>query len=141
MVGIHLAILMHGFSFTLIGIPLQLEVHRVAPDCYRATAQGLLVIATQGIGAMAGARLAGLAEQRLISGGEADAASIRAFAGNWPQFWMLPALGALAALIAAYWLGRDIERFERHANVTPETNATPAPFDRGGTALQGGEAE
>jgi nucleoside transporter len=103
------AILLHGVAFTLVTISLQLEVDRSAGRRRRATAQGLLSVAMQGIGCFFGAELAGLAGARLLP------AELSAAAGEgWHVFWTLPAWGAAAvALIAAVTLPRDNEHLSR----------------------------
>lgn len=97
------AILLHGIAFTLVTISLQMEVNRFAGHRRRATAQGLLSVAMQGIGCFFGAELAGAAGAHLLPADMgADAG------GGWGVFWTLPAWGALAVMfLAAAGLPKD----------------------------------
>jgi hypothetical protein len=97
------AILLHGVAFTLVTISLQMEVDRIAGRRRRATAQGLLSVAMQGVGCFLGAELAGMAGARWLPA-ELSAAS----GSGWNTFWALPAWGAAAVMIiAAGLLPRD----------------------------------
>lgn len=97
------AILLHGIAFTLVSISLQLEVDRFAGRRRRATAQGLLSVATQGLGCFMGAELAGMAGARWLPA-ELEVAT----SGGWQVFWTAPAWGAAAVmLLAAVALPKD----------------------------------
>lgn len=97
------AILLHGIAFTLVTISLQLEVDRFAGRRRRATAQGLLSVAMQGVGCFLGAELAGMAGAHWLPAELESAAS-----GGWHAFWILPAWGALAVMfLAAIGLPKD----------------------------------
>jgi nucleoside transporter len=97
------AVLLHGIAFTLVTISLQMEVDRFAGRRRRATAQGLLSVAMQGVGCFIGAELAGTAGARWLPAGLEGAVS-----DGWHVFWTLPAWGALAVMfLAAATLPRD----------------------------------
>jgi len=93
---LYAAILLHGVAYTYLTLSLQLEVDRCAGRKRRATAQGLLTVAIQGLGCFVGAELSGLAGARWAPA-EAGAAT----AHGWQVFWALPAAGAAAVLLLA----------------------------------------
>ncbi|MEQ8839241.1 MAG: hypothetical protein RID07_20720, partial [Lacipirellulaceae bacterium] len=78
----YLAILLHGAAYTFVSISLQVHVNRVAGSSHRATAQGLLVIVSSGLGHLAGSLLAGFAEGKLLSSDLSQ---------GWDSFWAVPA--------------------------------------------------
>jgi hypothetical protein len=100
---IYAVILIHGLAFSLTSISLQLEVDLLAGRRRRATAQGLLSIAMQGIGCFIGAELAGVTGRIWLqpeNPGE--------LAAGWEAFWRVPAWTMLAVLaFAAITLPRD----------------------------------
>ena len=100
---LYAAILLHGVAYTYLTLSLQLEVDRCAGRKRRATAQGLLTVAIQGLGCFVGAWLSGLAGAKLAP---ADAGA--ATAAGWQAFWALPAAGAAAVwVLAALVLPRE----------------------------------
>ena len=100
---LYTTILLHGLAFTLVSISLQLEVDLIAGRRRRATAQGLLSVANQGIGCFFGAELAGMAGSRWLA--TSDPAAL---VEGWTLFWRLPAYGAFAVfMLALVLLPRD----------------------------------
>jgi MFS family permease len=93
-----LAVVLHGASFALTNLTLQLEADRIAGRRLRATAQGLAIISTQ-IGYFLGAQAAGLASVVCLP---AELGSIGA--GDWRQFWLVPAVGMTFATLVSAWL-------------------------------------
>ena len=101
---LYAAILVHGVAFTLVSIPLQLDVDRCAGRRRRATGQGMLSVCMNGMGSFIGAELAGLAGARLLPL-KMEAAT----ASGWASFWLVP--GAIMAgifLVTAVFLPADI---------------------------------
>jgi nucleoside transporter len=94
-VWIYTAILLHGVAFTLVTISLQLEVDRCAGKRQRATAQGVLAVAMQGVGCFIGAELAGRAGAWWLPELE------RATYDGWYAFWLVPASICGAVFLAA----------------------------------------
>jgi Nucleoside H+ symporter len=102
MLLIYSAILVHGIAFMLVSISLQLEVDRLA-DRRRATAQGILTVATQGVGCFIGAEPAGFAGARLVPS-DPSAVTSR----GWTLFWAMPATISPAVLVlGVLFLPRD----------------------------------
>ena len=100
---IYLAILVHGFAYTLVSISLQLDVDRCAGKKRRATAQGLLAVSISGLGSFVGAQLAGDAGATLL-----PAELSEATAAGWQSFWLLPTyLLAGVFLLTALFLPQD----------------------------------
>lgn len=93
---LYVAILLHGIAYTYLTLSLQLEVDRCAGRKRRATAQGLLTVAIQGMGCFVGAELSGIAGARW-----APAELGAATAHGWQVFWALPAAGAAAVFVLA----------------------------------------
>jgi hypothetical protein len=119
--AVFLAVALHGASFPLASIPLQLEMHRRASDAYRATGQGLLLIAMSGVGALAGASLAGLAEVNWLS---AQTLGLGAgLGGRWELFWGAPAVGTLLVMGVVVWLWERRDRPQAEKSAEPEKNA------------------
>lgn len=96
---IYMAILVHGFAYTLVSISLQLDVDRCAGKKRRATAQGLLAVSISGLGSFIGAQLAGDAGATLL-----PAELSEATAAGWQSFWLLPTylLGGVFVLTALF---------------------------------------
>jgi hypothetical protein len=97
---IYPAILLHGVAFTLISIPLQLEMHRVSGDRFRATGQGLMLIAMSGVGCLVGARSAGLAECRYLA--DQNLIGDGVVAAGWRSFWLVPCVASTVLLVVIY---------------------------------------
>jgi nucleoside transporter len=119
--AVFLAVLLQGVAFPLAFIPLQLEMHRRAADEFRATAQGLLLIASSGVGTLIGARLAGFADVRwlgdqLLGGGQA-------LGEGWSPFWRLPAVGSCLSLVAVAFLWQRSEQEKTVKSVESEKSA------------------
>jgi MFS family permease len=79
-------------AFNGIFITGQLFVDRHAPPGVRGQAQSLLVVLNHGFGALVGAPLAGALFNRLVAPPGAEPA-------GWPEFWLIPAIACLGALV------------------------------------------
>ncbi|QDS98965.1 MFS transporter [Adhaeretor mobilis] len=88
------AILLHGAAYTFVSITLQVHVNQVSGSRFRATAQGLLVICSSGLGHLTSSVLAGISERTLLTStvGAVDPE-------RWLQFWLVP-----AAISASCWI-------------------------------------
>jgi hypothetical protein len=93
---LYAAIMLHGAAFTLVTISLQLDVDRCAGRRRRATAQGLLSVATLGIGSFLGALTAGVAGARWLPEEIGQATS-----AGWRQFWLAPGIASAAIMVIA----------------------------------------
>jgi len=87
--AVFIGILLHGICFDFFFVTGFIYTERVAPKELRASAQGLLVLVTQGIGMLVGAQLAGALFSRVEAEGGRD----------WSFFWTVPAVFALAILV------------------------------------------
>lgn len=87
--AIFLGILLHGICYDFFFVAGFIYTERVAPKELRASAQGLLVLVTQGIGMLVGAQVAGNLFGRI---GEAPDR-------NWALFWQVPAVFAAVVLV------------------------------------------
>jgi hypothetical protein len=94
-------LLLHGIAFTLVSISLQLDVDRCAGRRRRATGQGLLSMAMNGMGCFIGSELAGRFGAQLLPAA--------ATAGGWASFWLIPG-GMMAGVfvLAAVFLPSDV---------------------------------
>ena len=90
LVVISIAILIHGVAYGCIYIAGQLMVHDRAPAPMRAAAQGLMAVATMGVGNLCGAWIAGRTVQHY---------STTAGSHDWSGVWMIAAGFSLAAAL------------------------------------------
>jgi predicted MFS family arabinose efflux permease len=79
------AVTLHGPGFLFSRLALTLYADEVCPRDVRASAQTLLSLLVDGAGMFAGALASGWA--------------LRAYAGNWPALWLLPAAGCGAVTL------------------------------------------
>jgi nucleoside transporter len=87
--GVFIGILLHGICYDFFFVTGFIYTERVAPKELRASAQGLLVLVTQGIGMLVGAQLSGALFARV----ETEAGR------DWSFFWTVPAVFAFAVLV------------------------------------------
>ena len=85
-----IAILIHGVAYGCIYIAGQLMVHDRAPAPTRAAAQGLMAVATMGVGNLCGAWIAGRTVQHY---------SIADGVHDWSGVWMIAAAFSIAATL------------------------------------------
>ena len=87
---IFLGILLHGICYDFFFVTGFIHTEREAPKELRASAQGFLVLITQGLGMLIGAQASGWLYGRsgAASGGQ-----------HWQQFWLAPCLFALGVLV------------------------------------------
>ncbi|MCA9283828.1 MAG: MFS transporter [Phycisphaerales bacterium] len=86
---IFLGILLHGICYDFFFVTGFIYTERVAPKALRASAQGFLVLITQGVGMLLGAQISGMIFNRVTTDGSTD----------WRTFWLVPAVMALAILL------------------------------------------
>jgi len=110
-------LLLHGVCYDFFFVAGQIYTNRFAGDRFRSSAQGLITLATYGIGILVGS---------LVSGPIVD---YFATPDNhaWRQIWVIPAVIAVVVLIAFLLLFKDRD--------TPRTDAT-APLESSGTTLE-----
>ncbi len=88
--GLYLGILLHGLAFNFTVLATQIFLDRHVPESLRSTIQGLISLATQGLGALLGTVVAGEVVNFFTTGLHQH---------YWPAIWSVPAaVGAAAAL-------------------------------------------
>jgi nucleoside transporter len=98
----YLAILLHGVCFDFFFVTGFLYANQVAPPELRSTAQGLITIATYGLGMLIGS---------FLSGGVLDYYSTTAVDGtvvrNWQAFWISSAAMSFAITLVVFFFFRS----------------------------------
>ena len=110
---LYLGILLHGICYDFFFVTGQIYVDRRAPEAIRARAQGLIALATYGIGMLIGSMLSG----RIV-----EVYGARPCCGpghDWASIWLVPAAGALAVTLGFAALFRERE-------TPPTAGAAPA---------------
>lgn len=96
--AVYSAILIHGVCYVFIYVVGVMYVDRLTDAAYRGAAQGLLAIATMGVGNLLGALVVGYSESTFLTPPGVTPAPY-----HWTPFWMVPAAISLVTL-AAYYL-------------------------------------
>lgn len=91
-------LLLHGVCYDFFFVAGQVYTDRFAGPGLRASAQGLITLATYGVGLLIGS---------LISGPIVDAFATGEASHNWLQVWLIPAAIAAVVLIGFWLLFRD----------------------------------
>jgi nucleoside transporter len=101
----YLAIILHGVCFDFFFVTGFLYTNQVAPPELRSTAQGLITLATYGLGMLIGS---------LLSGGVLDYFSTTGADGNvvrnWPSFWLSSAAMSFAITLLVLFFFRSSVR-------------------------------
>jgi nucleoside transporter len=91
---LYLGIILHGICYDFFFVTGQIYTDKKAGAAIRSSAQGMITLATYGVGMMVGFWLAGLvAQQHAITGG----------GHNWQQIWLIPA-GIAAVIVVGFLL-------------------------------------
>jgi nucleoside transporter len=118
---IFIGILLHGICYDFFFVTGQIYTDKKAPSEMRGQAQGFLVVLTQGVGMLLGARInAGIFDTRV---GTLKGESALHF---WPSFWWIPAGMAALFLLLFLFLFRDrlrpsVDDVIEESGSTPET--------------------
>jgi len=95
-------ILLHGICYDFFFVSGQIYTDNKAGEKYKSSAQGLITLATYGVGMLVGFKIAGMITDKfLIEGG----------GHNWESIWIYPAGFAIVVLIifALFFKNEDIE--------------------------------
>lgn len=88
-IPVFIGILLHGICYDFFFVTGFIYTERESPKELRASAQGLLVLVTQGVGMLIGAQLAGRLFDRVATEDGRD----------WSLFWQVPAIFAFVVLV------------------------------------------
>ncbi|MCY4299621.1 MAG: MFS transporter [Flavobacteriaceae bacterium] len=94
-------IVLHGICYDFFFVSGQIYTELKAPKEYKSSAQGLIALATYGVGMFLGFRFAGIVYERYQDGGVTD----------WFGFWLIPAIFALGVLIIFVLLFRETKKY------------------------------
>ena len=95
-------ILLHGICYDFFFVSGQIYTDNKAGEKYKSSAQGLITLATYGVGMLVGFKVAGMITDKfLIEGG----------GHNWESIWIYPAGFAIVVLIifALFFKNEDVE--------------------------------
>jgi nucleoside transporter len=103
-------IALHGICYDFFFVTGQIYVDKKSTEKIRGQAQGFLVLVTYGVGMLIGAQLAGALYNSFL--GSATALT----AGQWQQFWWIPAGFAVVVIVLFALLFQDRVDKEAKAN-------------------------
>ncbi len=95
------AIVLHGICYDFFFVSGQIYTELKAPKEYKSSAQGLIALATYGVGMFLGFRFAGIVYEHYQDGGIID----------WFGFWLVPAIFALGVLIIFVLLFKETKKY------------------------------
>lgn len=104
-----LGIALHGVCYDFFFVSGQIYTDAKAGEANKSAAQGLITLATYGVGMLVGFRVAGMVSDHYASAAGHD----------WQGIWLFPALFSLGVLLAFLVTFRDAR---------PARQATPAPL-------------
>lgn len=102
--AVYAAILIHGPCYVFIYVISVMYVDELADPDYRGSAQGLLAVASVGLGHLLGGTLAGVAQEQFLTPVDVSPPPFR-----WGLFWLAPAAASAvaAAFFAASFSGKS----------------------------------
>jgi nucleoside transporter len=115
-----LGIVLHGICYDFFFVAGQIYTDKFAGERFRSAAQGLITLATYGLGILIGSLLAGPIVDRFVTADGHD----------WTQIWVVPA--AIAAVVMVLFLILFKDRRVEHATVLDAASTT---FEAPGTAV------
>lgn len=86
---IYIGILLHGICYDFFFVTGQIYTDAKAGEKFKSAAQGLITLATYGVGMLIGAQISGVVVDKFITEGSHD----------WRQIWIYPAVFAFVVLI------------------------------------------
>lgn len=104
---LYAGILLHGICYDFFFVTGQIFVDRKAPGHLRSSAQGMITLATYGIGMLIGSWLSGVVVGLYTSTG-ADTVQVR----DWQSIWLVPAIASIVvfALFALLFREKDVPK-------------------------------
>jgi nucleoside transporter len=102
---LYLGIILHGVCYDFFFVTGQIYTDERAGERIRSSAQGMITLATYGVGMLIGFWIAGIV---------ADKYALSKDVHNWKNIWMIPAIIAFAILILFALLFKD----QRRTNIT-----------------------
>jgi nucleoside transporter len=94
---LYLAIVLHGVCYDFFFVTGQIYTDNKAGEKIKNSAQGLITLATYGIGMGIGSKLSGLVLDKYTTKGIDVATGLKTVTHNWTSVWMVPA--AIAAVV------------------------------------------
>jgi nucleoside transporter len=94
---LYLAIVLHGVCYDFFFVTGQIYTDNKAGEKIKSSAQGLITLATYGIGMGIGSKLSGLVLDKYTTKGIDVATGLEIATHNWTSVWMVPA--AIAAVV------------------------------------------
>ena len=115
-----LGIVLHGICYDFFFVAGQIYTDKFAGERFRSAAQGLITLATYGLGILIGSLLAGPIVDRFVTADGHD----------WTQIWVVPA--AIAAVVMVLFLILFKDRRVEQATLFDASRTT---FEAPGTAV------
>ena len=115
-----LGIVLHGICYDFFFVAGQIYTDKFAGERFRSAAQGLITLATYGVGILIGSLVAGPIVDRFATADGHD----------WTQIWIIPA--AIAAVVLVLFLILFKDRRVEHVTMLDASTTT---FEAPGTAV------
>jgi nucleoside transporter len=115
-----LGIILHGICYDFFFVAGQIYTDKFAGERFRSAAQGLITLATYGVGILIGSLVAGPIVDRFAT----------ADGHNWNQIWIIPAV--IAAVVMVLFLILFKDRRVEHTTIMDELSTT---FEAPGAAV------
>jgi nucleoside transporter len=106
---LYLAIVLHGVCYDFFFVTGQIYTDNKAGEKIKSSAQGLITLATYGIGMGIGSKLSGLVLDKYTTKGIDVATGLEIATHNWTSVWMVPAAIAAVVLVLFVVFFRDNE--------------------------------
>ena len=101
---LYAGIILHGICFDFFFVSGMIYTDKKAGDKIKSQAQGLISLATYGVGMFIGSVLSGIVKDKFTTGIGADAVT------NWTSVWLVPAGIAAVVLILFFLFFRDRDK-------------------------------
>jgi MFS family permease len=104
---LYLAIVLHGVCYDFFFVTGQIYTDNKAGEKIKNSAQGLITLATYGIGMGIGSKISGLVLDKYSTKGIDTATGLEVITHNWTGVWMVPAGIAAVVLVLFVMFFRD----------------------------------